>query len=67
MQSLKKAVTSYLKNDKLLLWKLNNNLFWLHYERFEYSRLNDTRALMYQHKSFQKEKILEDEETDENG
>jgi hypothetical protein len=34
--------------------------FWLHYERYEYTRLQRVRALMDQHMTYDKEKMLKE-------
>lgn len=39
---------------------IKHRLFWLHYERFEWTRLQGIRNQMMTHKTFKKEDVLSD-------
>jgi hypothetical protein len=47
-------------NDQLRAWKLKNAIWNVHYERYEYTRLQRVRALMDQHLTYDKERMLKE-------
>jgi len=46
------------KNDMKRLWILQNKLFWVPYEQFEFTRLQQVRGVMDEHIMYNKEELL---------
>ena len=48
------------------MFSLQQKLFWVPYERYEYTRLSQIRAEMDEHRSYRKETILGDDDGADN-
>ena len=59
------ALKNYYRRDIARAFWLQQKLFWVPYERYEYTRLSHIRTEMDQHRTYKKETILGDE--DEEG
>ena len=46
------------KNDMKRFWILQNKLFWVPYEQFEFTRLQQVRGVMDEHIMYNKEELL---------
>jgi hypothetical protein len=46
--------------DQLRAWTLKNRIWRIPYERYEYTRLQRVRALMDQHLTYDKERMLKE-------
>jgi len=53
------------KRDQARMFWLKQRLFWVPYERYEYTRLSQIRQHMDLHRSYKKEQMLGDDDEDD--
>ena len=61
MKALREVLHKYWLNDMHRLFWLRQNLFWIPYYRYEYTRLSSIRAEMDLHKTYKKETVLDED------
>ena len=64
MQAFANSLKNYYNRDKARIFWLKQRLFWIHYERYEFTRLSLIRQEMDQHRTYRKETILGDDYDD---
>ena len=65
MQTFVGVLKNYYKRDAARIFWLKQRLFWIHYERFEYTRLSQIRREMDMHRTYKKEYVLGEDEDEE--
>jgi hypothetical protein len=62
MNALRRTLHEYWLRDISRLFWLRQSLFWVPFHRYEFTRLQSIRAEMDEHKTFNKETILDSPE-----
>ena len=54
------------RRDKARLFWLRQRLFWVPYERYEYTRLSSIRQEMDLHRTYKKENVIDQDDEDDD-